>query len=74
MKNTIKECFGSQGLEVLHGESIEKCIDCEVFDKCNKMTMAISIQAISTDIELIVQNGLNDGRLKCEDILNLVEL
>ena len=64
MRNIIKECFGNQGAEALHGESIEKCIDCKLYDKCNKMTMAISIQAICMDLDLIVQNGLRDGRLK----------
>jgi hypothetical protein len=65
MENRIENCFGSQGSKALHGESVEECIDCEFFDKCNKMTMAITLQAIGTDLELIVQNGLNDGRLKC---------
>jgi hypothetical protein len=64
MRTQMKECFGTQGMDALHGDSVEKCIDCELFDKCNKITIAITLQAMTTDIELIVQNGLTDGRLR----------
>lgn len=63
-KNNMPECFGSQARGLLCGEPIDDCVDCEVFDRCHKITVAASLQSIETDLDLIVQNGLADGRLK----------
>jgi len=60
----IPECFGSQGRSLLGGEMPTQCLDCDVFDKCHKITVVASLQSVSDALDLIVQNGLTDGRLK----------
>ena len=60
-----KECFGSQGREMLYGEFPKDCMNCEEFDKCHKISIASSLQGISESMELIIQNGLSSGKLKC---------
>jgi len=62
--NTYKDCFGDQGGSILHGETPEDCIQCDLFDKCHKVTVASSLQAISMDLGLITSNGLKTGWLK----------
>ncbi len=59
----IKDCFGEQGRDVLFGESCEKCIQCPLFDKCHKVSIAVCLQMISSDTDLITQNGLAQGWL-----------
>jgi hypothetical protein len=63
-KREIPSCFGNQAEPLLHGEPVVECIDCDVFDKCHKITVAGCLQALSTDLNLIVSNGLSDGTLK----------
>ena len=62
--NTMPECFGCQAEPMLFGEAPDDCPGCEWFDKCHKITVAASLQSISDALDLIVQNGLSDGRLK----------
>ncbi len=66
MKNEwdSKECFGQQAENMLHGEPPHKCLDCDIFDKCHKITVAVCLQAISTDLTLITANGLATNKLK----------
>jgi len=64
-KDEMKDCFGEQGRDALFGESCEKCIRCSLFDKCHKVSIAISLQAIASDTSLITQNGLTRGWLFC---------
>jgi hypothetical protein len=65
MKNEwdSKECFGQQAEDVLHGETPYKCFKCSFFDKCHKITVAACLQSISTDLDLMVQNGLVTKKL-----------
>ncbi len=58
-----KECFGQQAEDILYGEPPYKCLDCGIFDKCHKITVAACMQAISTDLALITQNGLATKKL-----------
>lgn len=58
-----KECFGQQAEDMLHGEAPNKCFECSFFDKCHKITVAACLQSISTDLDLIVQNGLATKKL-----------
>ena len=63
-RNQMPECFASQGRSLLGGEMPTQCLDCDVFEQCHKITVAASLQSISDALDLIVQNGLTDGRLK----------
>jgi hypothetical protein len=65
MKNEwdSKECFGQQAEDMLYGEPPYKCLDCDIFDKCHKITVAACLQAIATDLQLITQNGLATNKL-----------
>ena len=56
--------FGTQALGLLHGESVAECVECALFEKCHKITVAAYLHGLSDDLELIVQNGLTDGSLK----------
>lgn len=67
---SYKECFGQQGSEMLAGEFPIDCMSCSVYEKCHKMTVSVSIQLLSDNLELIIQNGLLDGRLKTFNQLN----
>jgi hypothetical protein len=60
----VKDCFGDQGGAVLSGEPAIECVSCEVFDRCHKVTIAVALQGISVDTNLITQNGLEAGWLK----------
>ena len=62
--NAIPECFGNQAECMLHGKPPTDCIPCEWFDKCHKITVAACLQTIAADLDLEIQNGLTDGRLK----------
>ena len=62
--NTLPECFANQAESMLYGEPADDCIECEWFDKCHKITVAATLQSISSALDLIVENGLSDGRLK----------
>lgn len=62
--NEVPDCFGNQARAALCGDPPTDCVACEVFDKCHKYTVAASLQCISDGLDLIVQNGLADGRLK----------
>jgi hypothetical protein len=46
-----------------NGEPPYKCLDCNIFDKCHKITIAACLQSISTDLDLITQNGLDTNKL-----------
>lgn len=65
MKNEwdSKECFGQQAEDMLHGNAPYKCLKCEIFDKCHKITVAACLQAISVDLSLITENGLATDKL-----------
>jgi|GEM_PF-1039812 len=65
MKNEwdSKECFGQQAEDMLHGEPPYKCLDCNIFDKCHKITVTACLQSISMDLDLIIQNGLATNKL-----------
>jgi hypothetical protein len=65
MKNEwdSKECFGRQAEDMLHGDAPYKCLKCDIFDKCHKITVAACLQAISTDLSLITENGLATKKL-----------
>ena len=58
-----KECFGQQAEDMLHGEPSYKCLKCDIFDKCHKITVSACLQAISTDLNLITENGLATNKL-----------
>jgi len=64
MKNNLPDCFGNQAGSMLDGRTPEKCAYCEWFEKCHKITVAASLLSISDALDLIIQNGLADGRLK----------
>jgi len=38
-------------------------LNCDIFDKCHKITVAACLQAIATDLQLITQNGLVTNKL-----------
>ena len=59
-----KECFGSQSRDILFGEPPDKCLDCDLFEKCHKITIAACLQTMSEGIELIIQNLLTTNQLK----------
>ena len=65
MKNEwdSKECFGQQAGDMLHGDAPYKCLKCDIFDKCHKITVAACLQAIATDLSLITENGLATNKL-----------
>lgn len=64
-----KECFGSQGRDMLFGDPPDKCLDCDVFEKCHKITTSAALINISEQFELIIQNGLATGNLRSFDEL-----
>jgi len=66
MNKTIKECFGDQGGAPIHGEVPENCLNCDIdtFERCHKVSVATSLQGISIDLSLIIQNGLKSNWLK----------
>ncbi len=59
----MKDCFGMQAEEMLYGEPPARCMECDVFEKCHKITVAACLQAIATDLQLITQNGLATNKL-----------
>jgi hypothetical protein len=65
MKNELdsKECFGMQAEDMLHGEPPYKSLDCSLFDKCHKITVAACLQSISTGMDLLIENGLATNKL-----------
>ncbi len=64
----LPECFGDQGGVVLSGDSPKACLGCVVFDSCNKITVAGTLQAIANDLLLIVQSGIKHGTLEPMDM------
>jgi hypothetical protein len=63
-RNVRPECFGCQAEGMLYGEEPDDCVECEWFDRCHKITVSASLLAIENALDLIVENGLSDGRLK----------
>jgi len=63
-EDNAPDCFGNQARGALCGEPPDECLACEVFEKCHKYTVTATLHAISENLDLIVQNGLVDGRLK----------
>ena len=65
LNKTVKECFGDQGGAPLHGEPPEKCLTCDLntFERCHKISIATSLQGISLDLSLLMENGLEKGWL-----------
>lgn len=66
----IKECFGRQAEDMLRGEIPYKCLQCSLFDRCHKITVAACLQSISNDIGLLIENGLATNSLMGFDELN----
>ena len=64
MKKTMPECFGNQAGAMLDGRVPVECAECEWFDKCHKITVSAALLSVSDALDLIIQNGLADGRLK----------
>jgi hypothetical protein len=58
-----KECFGMQAEDMLHGEPPHKCLDCKLFDKCHKITVAGCLQSITMSMDLLIENGLVTNKL-----------
>ncbi len=76
MKNEwdSKECFGQQAEDMIYGDPPYKCLKCDIFDKCHKITVAACLQAIATDLRLITQNGLATRKLMSfSDLSKLAE-
>ena len=63
-KEEIKECFGDQAGVMLEGVLPTECIECEIFERCHKITTLVTLRSMQTDIDLITQNGLVLGWLK----------
>ena len=65
MKNEwdSKDCFGQQAQDMLYGDPPHKCLECDLFDKSHKITVAACLQSISTDLDLFTQNGLATHKL-----------
>lgn len=66
----IMECFGRQAEGVLRGEDPQRCLECNVFERCHKITVAACLQSISTDVGLLIENGLATNSLMGFDELN----
>lgn len=49
---------------MLYDEIPKECLVCDMFDKCHKITIATCLHCIRTDIELMIQNGLENGTIK----------
>jgi hypothetical protein len=64
MKQATPECFGTQAGALLEGRTPVECVECEWFEKCHKITVAAALLSISDSLDLIVQNGIAEGRLK----------
>jgi len=69
-KKKLQECFGMQAESLLDGQKPEACLRCEIFDTCHKVTVAAALQGIAVDMQLLVQNGLDQGWLKSFDELD----
>jgi len=54
MTRPTPECFGTQAGELLYGRPVDKCVECEWFDKCHRITVAASLLSISDALDLIV--------------------
>ena len=65
MKNEwdLKDCFGQQAENMLHGDPPYECLKCNIFDKCHKITVAACLQSISLNLDLITENGLATHKL-----------
>jgi hypothetical protein len=55
---------------MLDGQTPEECLTCEIFDTCHKVTVAAALQGIAADLQLLIQNGLDQGWLKSFDELD----
>lgn len=60
----IKECFGNLGGSILMGEPPEECVACELIDRCYQVTVAMALQGMALDFNLLIQNGMSKGWLK----------
>jgi len=73
-RNDLPECFGRQGLVMIQGDLPIECMECDVFDKCHKITVSACVLGIYDCLDLMIQNGLLDGKLKnIEEIDEIVE-
>lgn len=57
-KKDIPECFGEQGAESLYGDPSTKCLDCEIFDKCHKITVTSCLQSLADNGLLLIRNAI----------------
>lgn len=64
------ECFGRQAEGMLSGEAPHRCLECSLFDRCHKITVSACLQSISTDVGLLIENGLATNSLMGFDELN----
>ena len=62
-ESKLKECFANQARMMLYGDPPDECVECDLFDKCHKMTVSVALQSIADDLDLITQNGLTTGKL-----------
>ena len=62
-KNDNKDCLGQQGRDFLFGKFPDKCLSCDQFDICHKLSVAACLHSISDGMDLIIQNGLVTGKL-----------
>jgi hypothetical protein len=62
-ESKLKECFANQARILLYGDPPDECAECDLFEKCHKMTVSVALQSIAGDLDLITQNGLATGKL-----------
>lgn len=62
-ESKLKDCFADQAGMMLGGDPPDECVECELFEKCHKMTVSACLQNISDALHLITQNGLITGKL-----------
>ncbi len=62
-ESNLKECFADQAGMMLGGDPPDECFECDLFEKCHKMTVSACLQSISDSLHLITQNGLTTGKL-----------
>jgi len=62
-KKKKRDCIGEQGRDFLYGDFPEKCLDCDQFDICHKLTISGCLQSIADGLTLIIQNGLATNKL-----------
>ncbi len=62
-ESKLKDCFVDQAGMMLGGDPPDECAECELFEKCHKMTVSVCLQSIADGLNLITQNGSTTGKL-----------